>query len=167
MRFFSTTWKISRLSRFDCSSKTNKVISTNQLYEEFSSTDAWVLASIQALAALNMYSGGSSEISRQALTEFFHNMSHQALNKDNYNIFIQFDRTAELITELIFVLLDRNNKSLSIASVINDNVNNKINYYQFTFDIPAEIGIEIDMEDILKDKKSHQHHFLPMFYVHY
>ena len=92
MRFFSTTWKITRLSRFDCSSKTNKVISTNQLYEEFSSTDAWVLASIQALAALNMYSGGSSEISRQALTEFFHNMSHQALNKDNYNIFIQFDR---------------------------------------------------------------------------
>ena len=90
--FFSTTWKISRLSRFDRSSKTNKVISKNQLYEEFSSTDAWVLASIQALAALNMYSSGSSEISRQALTEFLHNMSHQALNKDNYNIFIQFDR---------------------------------------------------------------------------
>ena len=154
--------------------KANKVISTNQLYEKISSTDARALVSIQALAALNMYYGGSAEISRQALTEFLHNMSHQALNmshqalnKDNYNIFIQFDRTAELITELIFVLLDRNNKSLSIASVINDNVNNKINYYQFTFDIPAEIGIEIDMEDILKDKKSHQHHFLPMFYVHY
>ena len=37
-------------------------------------------------------------------------MSHQALNKDNYNVFIQFDRTTELITELIFALLDRNNK---------------------------------------------------------
>ena len=72
--------------------KTNKVVSTNQLYEEFGSTDAWVLVSIQALAALNMYSGGSTEISREALTEFLHNMSHQALNKDNYNIFIRFDR---------------------------------------------------------------------------
>ena len=140
--------------------KTNNVISTNQLYEKISSTDAQALVSIQALAALNMYYGGSAEISRQALTEFLHNMSHQALNKDNYNIFIQFDRTAELITELFFVLLDRNNKSLSIASVINDNVNNEINYYRFTFDIPAEIGIEIDIED-------NQHHLLPMFHLHY
>ena len=71
--------------------KTNKVISTNQLYEQFSST-----VSMQALAALNMYYSGNAEISRQALTEFLHNMSHQELNKDNYNIFIQFDRTAEI-----------------------------------------------------------------------
>ena len=94
-------------------------------------------------------------------------MSHQALNKDNYNIFIQFYRTAKLITELIFVLLDRNNKSLNIAGVINDNINNEINNYRFTFDIPTEIGIQNDMEDILKDKKNHQHHLFPMFHLHY
>ena len=81
-------------------------------------------------------------------------MSHQALNKDNYNVFIQFDRTTELITELIFALLDRNNKSLNIASVINDNINSEINDYRFTFDIPTEIGIQNDMEYILKDKKT-------------
>ena len=46
-------------------------------------------------------------------------MSHQALNKDSDNVFIQFDRTAELIIELISVLLDRNNKSLNIANIIN------------------------------------------------
>ena len=131
--------------------KTNKVISTNQLYEKFSSTDAQPLVSIQALAVLNMYYGGCAEISRQTLTDFY--MSHQALNKDNYNVFIQFDRTTELITELIFALLDRNNKSLNIASVINDNINNEINDYRFTFDIPTEIGIQNDMEYILKDKK--------------
>ena len=66
--------------------KTNKVISTNQLYEKFSRTDARRLVSIQALAALNIYYGGSTEISRQALTEFLHNMSHQALSEDNYNV---------------------------------------------------------------------------------
>ena len=47
-------------------------------------------------------------------------MSHQALNKDNDNIFIQFDRKAELIIELKSVLLERNNKSLSIANIINN-----------------------------------------------
>ena len=76
-------------------------------------------------------------------------MSHQALNEDNYNIFMQFDKTAELIIELIFVVLDRNNKSLNIANVINDNINNEINDYQFTFGIP----IQKDMEDVLKNKK--------------
>ena len=133
--------------------KTNKVISANQFHEAFSSTDAWVLGSIQALPALNMYYGGSVEKSRQSLTEFLHNMSHHALNNDNYNISIQFARTAKIITELIFVLLDRNNTSLNIASVINNNIENEINDYQFTFDIPTEIGLQNDMEDVLKDKK--------------
>ena len=104
--------------------KTDKIISTNQLFEKFSSSDVRGLVSIQALATLNIYLGGNAEISRQALTEFLHNMSHQALNKDNDNVFIQFDRTAELIIELISVLLDRKNKSLNIANIINNNVSN-------------------------------------------
>ena len=56
-------------------------------------------------------------------------MSHQALTKDNNNVFIQFDRTAELIIELISVLLDRNNKSLSIGNIMNNNINHEINKY--------------------------------------
>ena len=72
--------------------KTNKVTSTNQLYEKFRSTGACRLVSIQVLAVLNIYYGGSTEISRQALSEFLHNMSHQALNKDNCNVFMQFDK---------------------------------------------------------------------------
>ena len=109
--------------------KTDKIISTNQLFEKFSISDVRGLVLIQALAALNIYLGGNAEISRQALTEFLHNMSHQALNKDNDNVFIQFDRTAELIIELISVLLDRNNKSLNIANIINDNINDEVNDY--------------------------------------
>ena len=86
--------------------KTNKVISTNQLYEKLSSADARGLVSIQALPGLNMNNGGNTEISIQALSEFLH-MSNQTLNKDNYNVFMQFDRTTELINELIFMLVDR------------------------------------------------------------
>ena len=81
-------------------------------------------------------------------------MSNQALSKGNKNIFIQFDRTAELITELVSMLLDRNNKSLNIANIISNNVNDEINDFQFTFNIPTEIEIQQDMEEILKDKKN-------------
>ena len=44
----------------------------------------------------------------------------------------------KLTNELIFMLLDRNNKSLNIPNAINNNVNNEINDYQFTFDVPTE-----------------------------
>ena len=48
-------------------------------------------------------------------------MPHQALNKDNDDlIFIQFDRTADLITELIFMLLARNTRSVNVTNIIND-----------------------------------------------
>ena len=111
------------------------------------------LVSIQALATLNIYLGGNAEISRQALTEFLHNMSHQVLNKDNDNVFIHFDRMAELIIELISVLLGRINKSLNIAKIINNNINDEINDYRFTFDILTEIEIQQNMEEILKNQK--------------
>ena len=78
-------------------------------------------------------------------------MSHQALNKDNYNVFMQFDRTAEPINELIFMLLDRYNKSLDIANTISNNINHEINDYPFTIVVPTETEIQKDMEDILKN----------------
>ena len=81
-------------------------------------------------------------------------MSHQALNKDIDNIFKQFDRTAELIIKLISVLLDRNNKSLNIANIINNNINDETNNYRFTCDVRTEIEIQLDMEEILKNKKT-------------
>ena len=121
------------------------------MYEKRSSADARGLVSIQALAGLNMYNGGNTEISRQALSELLH-MSHQTLNKDNYNVFMQFDRTTELINEIIFMLVDR--RSQNIANAINNNIDNEINDYQFTFDAPAETKIQKNIENILKNKKN-------------
>ena len=100
-----------------------------------------------------MYYGGNTEMSRQALSEILHDMSHQTLKKNNYNAFMQFDRMTKLINELIFMLLDRNNRSLNIANAINNNINNEINDYQFTFDVSTETETQKDMEDILKNKK--------------
>ena len=50
------------------------------------------------------------------------------------------------------MMLDRNNKSLNIANVINNNINDEINKYQFTLDVPTEIETQKDMEDVLKNK---------------
>ena len=105
---------------------------------------------------------------RNILTEFLHNMSHQALNKDKDNIFIQFDRMAELIFELISLLLDRNNKSLNIANIINNDIHDEINDDSFTFDIPTQTEVQQDMEKYLKkNKKKRQHCLLPMFHHHH
>ena len=51
------------------------------------------------------------------------------------------------------MLLDRNNRSLNIANAINNNINNEINDYQFTFDVSTETENQKDMEGILKKKK--------------
>ena len=50
------------------------------------------------------------------------------------------------------MMLDRNNKSLNIANVINNNINDEINKYQFTLDVPTEVETQKDMEDVLKNK---------------
>ena len=115
---------------------------------KISSTDARGLVAIQAIAALNIYFVGRLETSKQALAEF--------LNKDNDLIFIEFDRTADLINELIFMLLDRNTRNVNVTNVINDNIKNELNNYQFTFDVPTETKIQDEMDDILKIKLSYQ-----------
>ena len=102
--------------------KTPKIISINELYQKFRSTDVRGLVAIQAVAALNIYFGGRLETSKQALAGFLHNMSHQVLNKDDDLIFVQFGRTADLIAELIFMLLDKNTRSVNVTKVINDNI---------------------------------------------
>ena len=52
------------------------------------------------------------------------------------------------------MLLDRNNKNLNIANIINNNINDEINNYRLTFDITTEIEIQQDLEETLKKKKT-------------
>ena len=67
--------------------KTDEVISPMQLFEKF--------VSLQALAALALFSGGdiitTTEAASVALTEFSHNMSYQALNNENDDILLEFN----------------------------------------------------------------------------
>ena len=60
--------------------KTNDILSPFDLYENFNSTNVHGLVCVQFLAALNVFLGGYKTISKNAMTEFFHNLSIQALN---------------------------------------------------------------------------------------
>ena len=77
----------------------NDLLSINDLFKKFSSSVAHGLVSINALAALNMYRGGMNTVSKNAKSEFLHNMSYQTLSIENGDIFIKFNRIAQLIND--------------------------------------------------------------------
>ena len=58
---------------------TNDWISPRSLYETYLGRDMQGLTSVQFLAAFNRFFGGDKEISRNAMSELFHNLSWQVL----------------------------------------------------------------------------------------
>ena len=58
--------------------KENQLINPFDLYEKFQFTDSHGLVSVQFLAALNVFVGGDRNISKNAMSEFFSNLTLQA-----------------------------------------------------------------------------------------
>ena len=71
--------------------KSKDVISSLELYDKFSSGSSRGLAYLYFLAALNIHLGGKKLISKNAMSEFYHNLSMQALSKSNDEVFFKFD----------------------------------------------------------------------------
>ena len=86
--------------------KTNEVISPFDLYEKFNSTSVHGLVSTQFLAAFNIFIGGNKTISKNAMSEFFHNLSMQALSRDDDRIDIKFDAVEGLNKSIKKLLKD-------------------------------------------------------------
>ena len=61
--------------------KTNDILTPFDLYENFTSADAHGLVCVQFLAALNVFLGSDKIISKNVMSDFFHNLSVQALDK--------------------------------------------------------------------------------------
>ena len=78
----------------------NDVLSPRTLYESYVGCDMQGLVSLQFLAAFNRFLGGDKEISRDAMSEFFHNMSWQALTYDNDSIQVKFEAATELVKNI-------------------------------------------------------------------
>ena len=78
----------------------NNVLSPRTLYESYVGCDMQGLVSLQFLAAFNRFLGGDKEISRDAMSEFFHNLSWQALTYDNDSIQVKFEAATELVKNI-------------------------------------------------------------------
>ena len=75
--------------------KTSQVISPFNLYEKFQSTDLHGLVSVQFLAALNVFMGEDKTISKNAMSEFFNNLSMQALSRDDDEAITELNRSSK------------------------------------------------------------------------
>ena len=82
----------------------NDWISPRSLYETYVGRNMQGLTSVQFFAAFNRFLGGDKEISRNAMREFFHNLSWQALTNDNDFIKIEFTAITELVKSINLLL---------------------------------------------------------------
>ena len=80
--------------------KENQLINPFDLYEKFQFTDSHGLVSVPFLAALNVFVGGDKNISKNAMSEFFRNLTLQALSIEDDRIEIKFDEIEKLNKEL-------------------------------------------------------------------
>ena len=89
----------------------NDWISPRSLYETYLGRDLQGLTSVQFLVALNRFLGGDREVSRNTMSEFFHNLSWQALTNDNDSVKIKFEAITELVKSINSLLQQRIYKS--------------------------------------------------------
>ena len=81
-------------------------ISPLSLYEKYVGRDMQGVVGVQFLAALNRFLGGDAELSRNAMCEFFHNLSWQVLTNDNDSIILEFDAFGTLIQSINSTLMN-------------------------------------------------------------
>ena len=98
--------------------KTNDILSLFNLYENFNSIDAHGLVCVQILAALNVFLGGDKIISKNAMSEFFHNLSMQALNEMDNRVKLKFDAISDLNKNIYNLLITEANKFKTLPKEI-------------------------------------------------
>ena len=84
--------------------RSQDVLSPRSLYETYVGRDMQGVVSLQFLAAFNRFLGGDKEVSRNAMSEFFHNLSWKALINDNDSIQVQFEAVTTLVQSINHLL---------------------------------------------------------------
>ena len=133
--------------------KAQTPLSPIDLYQNFKATDARALVSIQALAALNIHLGGDKTISKNALSEFLHNLSFQALSKKADDIYLNFNNVSELIIDILEGLAKKNNESIAVAKNLGKNLQDELDQTDFELEILPELQIKDDLEEYVKQEK--------------
>ena len=99
---------------------TMDVILPNDLYTKFGATDVRGLVLVQSLTSFNRYLGNSIDISKDGMTEFFHNLSMQALSISYDKIILEFDAISALVRNIDKSIDAEKQKSEDIARLINN-----------------------------------------------
>ena len=93
--------------------ETDDILSPIELYKFFNQIDVHGLVCVQVLAALNSHLGGDKNISKNAMTEFFQNLSLQAIDELDETTNIKFDAINELNKSINNLLMDKANKFIN------------------------------------------------------
>ena len=101
-------------------------ISPRSLYETYVGRDMQGVTSVQFLAAFHRFLGGNVVLSKNAMNEFFHNLSWQALTNDNDSVKIKFDAIADLVKSINFLLKKKKYYSKKKTQEINAKIQNKL-----------------------------------------
>ena len=84
--------------------KSTDIISPLALYRKYLSKDMRGLLGVQFLAVLNIFLGSGLSISKNAMGGLFHNLSYQALSKDNDKYKLEFATITLLVKSIIYKL---------------------------------------------------------------
>ena len=107
--------------------KTEMSLSPIDLYKKFKATEAKVLASIQAIVALNIHLGGDRDVSKKALTEFLRNLTFQALSKKNDDILLSFEHVCNLFLNIFESLGKTDQQLVDDSKILSENVKKELN----------------------------------------
>ena len=100
------------------------------------------------------------------MTEVLHNMSMQALNRENDNIFLDFENVTELAASIIVLLKQQNKKPLRINNSNKVEVDREVrSNYQFTFDLDPMEEIKEDIKNMIENNEKSEipEDFVPPF----
>ena len=101
-------------------------ISPRSLYETYVGRDMQGVTSVQFLAAFHRFLGSNVVLSSNAMNEFFHNLSWQALTNNNDSVKIKFDAIADLVKSINFLLQKKIYYSKKKTQEINAKIQNKL-----------------------------------------
>ena len=115
--------------------KTDEHLSPAVLHQKFYNSDLLGLSSFQALCALNIYLGGSKEVSGLAYSEFLQNMTYQALTQENDSVQLSFAACFKLGHSIVTALNELVKEEQDLSFDIGERVNNAL---EVTFKIKEE-----------------------------
>ena len=98
--------------------KTNDILSLFDLSEDFNSTYTHRLVYVQFLASFNVFLGGDKIISKNAMSEFFHNLSMQVLSEMDDRVKHKFDAINDLNKNINNLLITEANKFKTLPKEI-------------------------------------------------